>query len=153
MEESLPVKKKAKPPRPEHRVVAFIEGTGENEGKWLIRQRPQEGLLARMWELPHIEWTSLEWGADDKHGEELRSSLVQTEGIDVSPHNWAMDADHIFSHIHWHMKVYRCRMDDKNHSGAWIPFHYRWIDKDDVENYAFPNVFLKIMQSLANVSL
>ncbi len=61
MEEALPIKKKAKPPRPELRAVAFIEGTGENEGKWLIRQRPQEGLLARMWELPHVDWKSEGW--------------------------------------------------------------------------------------------
>ena len=55
MEEELPVKKKAKPPRPEYRIAALIEGTGPNQGKVLIRQRPQEGLLARMWELPHTE--------------------------------------------------------------------------------------------------
>ena len=61
MEEALPIKKKAKPPRPELRAVAFIEGTGEHAGKWLIRQRPQEGLLARMWELPHVEWNVEGW--------------------------------------------------------------------------------------------
>ena len=53
MELSLPVKKKAKPPRPVQRLVAFVEGEDEHEGKFLIRRRPDEGLLAKMWELPH----------------------------------------------------------------------------------------------------
>lgn len=53
--EELPVKAKAKPPRPEARAVALIEGAGSNAGRILIRQRPADGLLARLWELPHVE--------------------------------------------------------------------------------------------------
>ncbi|WP_127588143.1 A/G-specific adenine glycosylase, partial [Paenibacillus koleovorans] len=52
--EALPVKTKAKPPRPETRLVAFVEGPDAGGGRFLIRQRPQDGLLARMWELPHV---------------------------------------------------------------------------------------------------
>ncbi|WP_127463044.1 A/G-specific adenine glycosylase, partial [Paenibacillus elgii] len=53
VEESLPVKTKAKPPRPERRYAVVIEGAAEHAGRVLIRQRPAEGLLARLWELPH----------------------------------------------------------------------------------------------------
>ncbi len=53
--EELPLKAKAKPPRPEHRAVALVEGTGANAGRILVRQRPADGLLARMWELPHVQ--------------------------------------------------------------------------------------------------
>ncbi|MGV2806125.1 A/G-specific adenine glycosylase, partial [Clostridium perfringens] len=53
-EESLPIKTKAKPPRPEYRLTAIVEGTGVHEGKILIRKRPSPGLLAGMWELPHV---------------------------------------------------------------------------------------------------
>lgn len=53
-EKELPIKSKAKPPRPELRLAALIEGSGEQAGRILVRQRPDQGLLARMWELPHI---------------------------------------------------------------------------------------------------
>ncbi|WP_020619677.1 A/G-specific adenine glycosylase [Paenibacillus daejeonensis] len=53
-EKELPIKSKAKPPRPELRLAALIEGSGEQAGRILVRQRPDSGLLARMWELPHI---------------------------------------------------------------------------------------------------
>ncbi|AJY74005.1 A/G-specific adenine glycosylase [Paenibacillus beijingensis] len=53
-ENELPVKTKAKPPKPQIRLGALIAGTGEHAGKVLVRQRPDSGLLARMWELPHV---------------------------------------------------------------------------------------------------
>ncbi|WP_219835664.1 A/G-specific adenine glycosylase [Paenibacillus sp. R14(2021)] len=50
----LPIKTKAKPPRPETRIAALITGSGSHAGKLLVRQRPESGLLAQMWELPHV---------------------------------------------------------------------------------------------------
>ncbi len=150
-EESLPVKKKAKPPRPELRITALIEGEGEREGKWLIRQRPQEGLLARMWEFPHVELGEPAWSSDNFHQKRLQEGLAQEEGISVTPIEWFMDTEHTFSHIHWNMKVYRCRLT--GHGGiesltSLIPFHYRWVGKEEVPEYAFPNVFLRLMEAI-----
>lgn len=149
MEEALPIKKKAKPPRQELRAVALIEGTGENEGKWLIRQRPQEGLLARMWELPHVAWKSEGWNSDEDNRSELRQALVDQEQIGIEPNEWFMDTEHIFSHIVWKMNVYRAKLSNANrssHGGEWIPFHYRWVGPEELDQYAFPNVFIRIMK-------
>ncbi|BFT69020.1 A/G-specific adenine glycosylase [Paenibacillus sp. P36] len=149
MEEGLPIKKKAKPPRPELRAVALIEGTGENEGKWLIRQRPQEGLLARMWELPHVTWEPEGWLSDGENKDVLRKALADQEQIMIQPGEWFMDTEHIFSHIVWKMKVFRAKLTSLSHptnGGEWIPFHYRWVGPDELQQYAFPNVFIRIMK-------
>jgi len=53
-EKELPIKTKAKPPRPEWRLGIIVAGSGEHAGQVLVRQRPETGLLARMWELPHV---------------------------------------------------------------------------------------------------
>ncbi|QHT59773.1 A/G-specific adenine glycosylase [Paenibacillus lycopersici] len=53
-EHILPIKTKAKPPRRETRIAALVTGSGEHAGKLLVRQRPESGLLAQMWELPHV---------------------------------------------------------------------------------------------------
>ncbi|MBD2847328.1 A/G-specific adenine glycosylase [Paenibacillus sp. IB182496] len=53
-ERELPIKTKAKKPRPELRLAALIEGRDALAGKILVRQRPDTGLLAGMWELPHV---------------------------------------------------------------------------------------------------
>ena len=113
MEEQLPVKTKAKPPRPEHRLLAVIEGQGEHAGKVLIRQRPATGLLARMWELPHvIAEESKKAGAGVNLSEEAAmqrlSMALHNEGVEVRPGEAWMTAEHTFSHIQWYMRVFLC---------------------------------------------
>lgn len=148
MEEQLPVKKKAKPPRPEYRMAALIEGDGPNAGKVLIRQRPQEGLLARMWELPHTEvpFTYAAEGSIPPHVSVLTDHLAE-ETIGVRPQSWFMHAEHTFSHIHWDMQVIACSLEPSvlPAGAVLLPSHYQWVDQGSMEQYAFPNVFLKII--------
>jgi len=198
-EESLPVKTKAKPPRPEHRLAAIVEGTGVHEGKILIRKRPAAGLLAGMWELPHIEVPSGVSAVSTKGATELSgASAISTKGgvaasdtasvhsgaVVVPPENAAaaavigltdgllaegiparpighyMDAEHTFSHIQWKMSVYRCVWQEEPESLSGLQAaetaaayeagetnDYRWIDAGDMERYAFPNVFIRILTS------
>ncbi|MCL6603256.1 MAG: A/G-specific adenine glycosylase [Paenibacillus sp.] len=116
-ETSLPVKTKAKPPRPEERLAALIEGRGAHAGRVLIRQRPTSGLLARMWELPHWPAPPAEGAApgarlaDAAAQDRLRRSLVKA-GISARPEGHWMAAEHTFSHIVWTLQVYRCREED-----------------------------------------
>ncbi|UNK19227.1 A/G-specific adenine glycosylase [Paenibacillus sp. N3/727] len=171
-EESLPIKTKAKPPRPEYRVTAIVEGKDEHAGKVFIRKRPATGLLAGMWELPHVS-VSPEGGAalaslPDEAAMDRLAGELKGEGIPITPIAHFMNAEHTFSHIHWNMRVFRCQWRDigNNHlyaaesaasyevdltlvgaaegeSGRDVPF--RWISPDDMEFYAFPNVFLRIL--------
>ncbi|MDQ0195217.1 A/G-specific adenine glycosylase [Paenibacillus wynnii] len=226
-ETSLPVKTKAKPPRPEERLAALIEGRGAHAGRVLIRQRPSSGLLARMWELPHWPAPSAEGAApgarlaDAAAQDRLRRSLVKA-GISARPSEHWMAAEHTFSHIVWTLQVYRCReeeglplpmslaaegltvyraeaaaavtaysLDGADANGAGtasfdvgeagmalsrgadlesvlmtdsiVPLEVevfadgtenpedrgavRWINREDMARYAFPNVFLKLLNS------
>ncbi|NIK80326.1 A/G-specific adenine glycosylase [Paenibacillus castaneae] len=113
-ETELPIKTKAKPPRPEFRAAAIVAGSGENKGKILVRQRPATGLLAQMWELPHLLLTPdkanwLDEKAPKEQGElaELLGRMLQEDTeLLIRPRGWFTDADHIFSHIHWRMRFY-----------------------------------------------
>jgi A/G-specific adenine glycosylase len=154
LEESLPVKKKAKPPRPEYRITAIIEGTGDNAGKVLIRQRPQEGLLARMWELPHID-VPCDYELQNQEQHEAVPQTVSLlvgrlaeETIGMRPERFFMRAEHTFSHIHWDMQVVICSLEPSilsNGTGMLLPSHYQWADAAAMGQLAFPNVFLKIL--------
>ncbi|MNZ76622.1 putative A/G-specific adenine glycosylase YfhQ [compost metagenome] len=168
-EERLPLKSKAKPPRPEYHLVALVEGEGEHEGRILVRQRPNSGLLARMWELPYIP-------ADARVGEgaglpdgpamdRLAAALAEA-GVPVRPIEPFMNAEHTFSHIHWNLRVFR--FQEAVELAAMSKFaaeakaqyeinvapvqesdeavqQYRWINRDDMADLAFPNVFLRIL--------
>lgn len=160
-EESLPIKTKAKPPRPEYRLTAIVEGTGVHEGKILIRKRPAAGLLAGMWELPHVIVSADGSSVPAAMPEEtamvrLRDALLE-DGVPVQPIGHVMDAEHTFSHIQWNMGVYRCKWQDvppavlqaAESAAAYETGeeNFRWIHGQDMERYAFPNVFIRILNA------
>ncbi|MDQ0173099.1 A/G-specific adenine glycosylase [Paenibacillus tundrae] len=111
---TLPVKTKAKPPRPEQRLVAIVEGRGAHRGRVLVRQRPESGLLARMWELPHVlaeppaKASKKAAPLADEPAMALLAGSLWAEGFAARPEGLATHAEHVFSHIVWQLQVYKC---------------------------------------------
>ncbi|MDO7908263.1 A/G-specific adenine glycosylase [Paenibacillus sp. JX-17] len=174
VEETLPVKTKAKPPRPEERLVALVEGRGSRSGRVLVRQRPAKGLLARMWELPHVLAAASAGTAPAGDGAMDRlAGALREEGVGVAPVRHLLNAEHTFSHIHWNLQVFQCEeapaaLPEPGHAAAAAqvaeaaaayaesgaldaappePVAYRWITAADMDTLAFPNVFLKILRN------
>ncbi|WNQ12097.1 A/G-specific adenine glycosylase [Paenibacillus aurantius] len=149
--DELPVKTKAKPPRPESRAAAFITDAA---GRLLVRQRPQDGLLARLWELPHVPLS--EGGREEASREAdkraLRERLAAEDGLRVVPGEWLTDAEHTFSHLRWDMRVYRGRLAHEPGEPEALPPAYRWMGRDEMGSYAFPNLFLRIIQGEAEAA-
>jgi len=145
-EEELPIKSKAKPPKPQFRLAALIEGTGEQAGRILVRQRPAEGLLARLWEPPHVEVPEAAvWASPDAAPEWLAAALAK-EGLFVRPTRHVGDAEHVFTHLHWYVKLWAAEPMD----GALAEppgEDWRWIDREAFETLAWPNVFRKLLRS------
>ncbi|CAI6065265.1 A/G-specific adenine glycosylase [Cohnella sp. JJ-181] len=105
-ETELPVKSKAKPPRPEHRLAALIQ---DAQGRVLVRQRPESGLLARMWELPHVVAPERDAWDSPALGQALLSAALAAEGlagIRAESLRHLGDAEHVFTHLHWHLRVH-----------------------------------------------
>lgn len=173
VEETLPVKSKAKPPRPEYRLVALVEGDGEHAGHVLVRRRPDTGLLARMWELPHIPAAAIAGegaGLPDGPAMDRLAAELAAAGVPAQPLEAFMDAEHTFSHIHWNLRVFRFYEAAGQAAVADLPglglaaaeagaayetsgsvleedsAEYRWIKPEDMAALAFPNVFLRILK-------
>lgn len=109
----LPIKTKAKKARVEYRAAVIVEGQGEHAGKVLVRQRPAEGLLAGMWELPHvlIEGDQAALFEEEQKeqpllGQAISEELYVNHGMLIRPKAWLCDQEHIFSHIHWKMRFF-----------------------------------------------
>jgi A/G-specific adenine glycosylase len=142
-EKELPVKTKAKPPKPVMRLAVLIEGTGVHAGKVLVRQRPDTGLLARMWELPHVEapdrvtWDSL------STGREWLEQELEEAGIGIQVTRYVGDAQHVFTHLIWNIKVLAAAaIDDQTLTEQ---LAYQWVGPQEFEDYVWPNVFRKIL--------
>jgi A/G-specific adenine glycosylase len=140
-ERELPVKTKAKPPKPVYRLAVLIEGTGEAAGRVLVRQRPAEGLLARMWELPHVEAPNEAVWASDESASGWMSGALAAEGISVRPIRHVADAEHIFTHLHWFVRIWNAEWTEGQDLGP----EYRWADRADLELLAWPNVFRRLL--------
>lgn len=141
-ERELPVKSKAKPPKPVWRLAALVEGEGDRRGQVLVRQRPGTGLLASMWELPHVEVAGPDVWADlAEGGRQLADALRVEEGLRIRPGELRGEAQHVFTHLVWQVCVVGAELADPET----VPEGYRWVGPDQFEDYSWPNVFRRLL--------
>lgn len=133
-EEQLPIKGKAKPPKPVQISAAFVE----KNGCFLIRKRPEQGLLAGLWELPNVEGD----------GQALENHLSQTLGIIPRDFTPLLEHQHTFSHLQWNMAVYYVKPvnEEKIVPGEWISW-------EKLEKFAFPVSYQKIIARIRETFL
>ena len=89
-ETDFPVKSEKKPRRVKEMTVMLLHD-GE---RFALRKRPKTGLLAGLWEFPHL---------DGRLSVEQVLTHMEAQGIDVLDVEKTVDKTHIFTHIEWHM--------------------------------------------------
>ena len=94
--------------------------------RYAIRKRPDEGLLAGLWEFPSV----------DRHlASEEVVGYLQMLGLTAAEVSQLPDAKHIFTHIEWHMRGYAVHVTEE------IP-EYVWADADEIRDiYSIPSAF------------
>jgi A/G-specific adenine glycosylase len=125
VQESLPVRKK-KPPRRQEDLTVFVL---EREGRVALRKRSDQGLLAGLWEFPHVPGTLSETDAP-----------LPLAGWGLEPIEWRkkLTAKHIFTHVEWHMTGYVLSVRGE---GAGLT----WVDREELEALAVPGAFGKFL--------
>ncbi|WP_273852907.1 A/G-specific adenine glycosylase [Guptibacillus spartinae] len=132
-QEELPIKSKKKAPRPVPIAVVALE---DSTGKFLIRQRPETGLLASLWEFPNVELS--EGGLKQ---EQIKKHLRDEYEIDSEVEKELASFNHIFSHLKWQLTVYK-----GSYQGELASKHFKMVDKNELQNFAFPVAHQKITQ-------
>lgn len=134
VQEDLPVKSRAKPPRQVDYLVAVVV----HEGQVLLNKRPKRGLLAGMWELPMVE-------RQGQYPEDTLSGfLMERFGADVEIKEQLPSVQHTFSHLHWNLQVYLCHLLKANA----LPSSAVFVSIEKLDNYAFPAAVNKILDHL-----
>lgn len=120
----LPTKTKKKARKIEKKTVFVIE----HEGHYAIRQRPEEGLLSSLWELPNIE------GHLSPKECEAQLSKWGIGFCEIVP----LEASkHIFTHLEWHMIGYKVTASNKAENQKLI-----WVTRNKIkEQYSIPTAF------------
>lgn len=130
----LPVKGKARAPRPVERVAALLE----QNGRLLLTRRPPDGLLAGLWELP---------GGDVPAGKSpedtLRTIFWHAFGVEVEVGEHLVDVTHVFTHLVWHVRCYRAHLVP----GPELPetADRRWVAPGELADYPLPTVQRKVL--------
>lgn len=121
----IPVKTPPKKRRIEERTVLILE----TNQMVAIRKRPDQGLLASLYELPNVEG----------HYEiDMLEKEFLLEGIPILEIEALPKAKHIFSHVEWHMIAYRVILKDV------LSENYLFIEKEQLKiQYPLPNAFAK----------
>jgi len=132
----LPVKNKKHIVNTVYRMGLIIQ---QNDRIVLV-QRPKEGLLANMWELPSFE------NFQQLTGKEWKNQLQSNYGIHLQWENrpW-MSIQHLFSHLHWSMDIYRV---DVNSLPKELPSHWQWIIQNDLVKLPFPKPYKRVIEKL-----
>lgn len=122
----LPHKAAPKARRIEPVTVVLAE---DAEGRFLLQQRPEKGLLAGLWQ-------PLLWEGEALSAEEVCARLeargLACEGIEPLP-----AAKHIFSHIEWRMSGYSVCV-----GSAEAPAGCVWASREQLQNeYTLPGAF------------
>ena len=122
----LPVREAKKPRRQEDLTVFFLN-CGD---RIALRRRPASGLLAGLWELPHV--------SGHLTAEEAAAALsdwqLSTQGDFAS-----CSRVHIFTHVQWNMLAYRFECVQENADFIWAPV------SELTERYALPTAFRQFL--------
>jgi A/G-specific adenine glycosylase len=123
IQDKLPRKaaKKAIPTR--HGIAYWV---ARDDGKILLRKRPDKGLLGGMTEIPSSEWSE---------------SPKDTPPLKASWKVLARKVEHTFTHFHLVIEVRRASVP----VGSEAPGHdFRWVDERQLGKEALPTVFRKV---------
>ena len=125
----LPVRAPKKEKRLEEKTVFLLLGP---EGT-ALRQRPDTGLLAGLWEYPHVP---------GRLTEEQAARQLRQWGL--TPRAWLrqMDARHIFTHIRWEMTGYLVQVEGRG------PADWLWADGARRQRLAIPSAFDQFTRAL-----
>ena len=98
------------------------------DGKAALRKRDNNGLLAGLWEFPHVTG-----GLD----EDTAPGAVSAWGLEPKQWKNRLTAKHIFTHVEWHMTGYTLEVSGDG------PEDWEWVDADSLMTHAVPSAFAR----------
>ena len=125
--ESLPIKKKKTKQIKMRAVAAWLE----RDGKVLVVRRPEEGLMAGLWELPGGEI-----GPGDEPKEELARVLREAVSLEILGAEAVGAIEHLFTHRRLTLDVFRARLRPAGRVRRTGYVAHRWVTPSTVLDLA-----------------
>lgn len=135
VEEHLPIKSKAK----KNKVMPYLALILRNEkGEIAIEQRPENGLLANLWQFPMVPIHEMDF-------EHVENWVYANYGIRMKLDKKHGDIKHVFSHLTWLLEVFEAKVLENTKENE---SKMRFVSIEELEEYPFPVSHQKIMEFL-----
>ena len=112
------------------------------QGRILIQQRSSEGMLGGLWEFP---------GGKVEPGESTlaacRRELQEELGWMVDPIDLGLMVPHAYTHLKVRLHVFEVRVTGDQGEPS-TPLNWRWVDKNELDSFAFPKGNRRIIDLL-----
>ncbi|KPN95739.1 A/G-specific adenine glycosylase [Lysinibacillus sp. ZYM-1] len=126
--EKLPVK--SKKTKMKH-LIYDVFVCEDEQGRFLLQQRPEEGLLANLWQFPMI---------DTSHSSV--ENFLKECAISVQAKHELLTFKHVFSHLTWHLNSYYMKCESTSTGD--------WLTREQIELLPMPVPMLKIWEEVKN---
>lgn len=115
-------------------VTCFVENDHQ---QFLLRKRPDKGLLAGLWEFVQIEGTEFT---------DLEEHLLYHYDVHIKDGQYLGNEQHIFSHRIWLMEIYHCKLKQIKK----LPQSYQWMRLDQLEEVPISTAHKKLIAFIKN---
>ncbi|PLT33011.1 A/G-specific adenine glycosylase [Bacillus sp. V5-8f] len=131
MQVALPVKTKTKKSRDVQLAAVILTNS---KGQFLIHKRPENGLLANLWEFPNFE---IHNQLSPKR-EIFQQQFFDQYGVKPEIGDMITKIDHVFSHLVWNVDTFAGTLEEPIDQLLMEKHNLRWVSKKEIEDYAFP---------------
>lgn len=131
----LPVKTKKK----KQKSVQLAAGIFKDEkGRILIRKRPENGLLANLWEFPTVE-LNLDF---QRQRDQLAEHFEENYGATPKIVGSIGEINHVFSHLIWNIQAFSGQLTSEIKETPQI----RLVTEQEIKEFAFPVPYQKMLK-------
>ncbi len=115
-----------------------------DEGRYLITQRPPKASLPLLWEFPGGR---VEEGETDEQA--LAREIREEMNVEVQVLEQALHTHHDYPTYDIDFRVYRCRMKSPESAIQHVRVHdHRWVALEEMSQYRFPDADAKTLARL-----
>ncbi|MCO7175305.1 A/G-specific adenine glycosylase [Sporolactobacillus kofuensis] len=107
----------------------------DEHGRYLIEQRPEQGLLAGMWQFPMV--------ALDEYAEQSqREQFIQSRVGKIDFRQQSFTYTHRFSHLIWQLSLFKGQIQEDRR----LKEREKWMSLNDMQHYPFPVSHQKVIE-------
>ena len=138
VQKELPVKIKVTKVKKVKLISAIIKN---NKGEILVQKRPDQGLLAGLWEFPSFSFDDKKTATKDMYEDAF--AITFNSRVQLQASRFA-EIPHVFSHLKWSIDAYEGMIFDEISEEILNSQRLRWVSEKEMKQLAFPVPYQKM---------